>query len=135
VLVAGDVLLLIGDLGSGKNTLVRGLSRGLEVECGVKSPSFAIHLEYPGRITLHHLDLYRLGDPRDLDELGLEDIFGREGVSAVEWGDRLGDMSPAWAVRIRIEDLAPECRRITLSGPRETVRRLAGATGLEVDCA
>jgi tRNA threonylcarbamoyl adenosine modification protein YjeE len=107
----------------------------MEVEFGVKSPSFAIHLEYPGRITLHHLDLYRLGDPRDLDELGLEDIFGREGVSAVEWGDRLGDMSPTWAVRVGIEDLSPECRKITLAGPRDTVERLALAAGLEVDRA
>jgi len=107
----------------------------MEVEYRVKSPSFAIHLEYPGRITLHHLDLYRLGDPRDLDELGLEDIFGREGVSAVEWGDRLGVMSPTWAVRVRIEDLAPEARKITLTGPPEPVKRLALAAGLEVDRA
>jgi len=133
VLESGDVLLLSGELGSGKTTLVRGLSRGLEVEHGVKSPSFAIHLEYPGRITLHHLDLYRIGDPRDLDELGLDDIFGRDGVSAVEWGDRLGDLSPVWAVRVRIDDLAAECRKISVSGPVQTVKRLAHAAGLEVD--
>ena len=131
----GDVLLLSGELGSGKTTLVRGLARGLDVDHGVKSPSFALHLEYPGRLLLHHLDLYRIGDPRDLDELGLEDVFGRAGVCVVEWGERLGDAAPGWAVRIAIEDLAAESRRIGVVGLVETVERLAAAAGLKVEPA
>ncbi len=131
LLEAGDVLLLTGELGTGKTTLVRGLARGLGVEHGVKSPTFAILLTYPGRLTLHHLDLYRVGDPRDLDELGLDDLFGRDGVTVVEWGERLDD-APDWAVRVVITDPAPETRRLEVSGPRERVERLAQAlAGIE----
>jgi tRNA threonylcarbamoyladenosine biosynthesis protein TsaE len=121
----------VGELGSGKTTLVRGLARGLGVRHGVKSPSFAIHLEYQGRLTLHHLDLYRLSNPRDLDELGLEDLFGREGVSVVEWGERLGEFPP-WAVCVAIEDLGPTSRRLAFRGNREAIERLAEAAGASI---
>jgi tRNA threonylcarbamoyladenosine biosynthesis protein TsaE len=118
---------LTGELGTGKTTLVRGVARGLGVAHGVKSPTFAILLTYPGRLTLHHLDLYRVGDPRDLDELGLDDLFGREGVTVVEWGERLGEAAPPWAVRVVLTDPAPTRRRLEVRGPRDRVERLAAA--------
>jgi tRNA threonylcarbamoyladenosine biosynthesis protein TsaE len=129
VLEAGDVLVLSGDLGSGKTTLVRGLARGLGVTQGVKSPSFALHLRYPGRLTLHHLDLYRVTEPRDLSELGVEDVLGKDGVAVIEWGERLGDLLPPEAVHVRIEEPAPERRRWCVHGPRRVMRRLSGALG------
>jgi len=127
VLVPGDLVLLEGDLGAGKTTLVRGLARGLGIKAGVKSPTFAIHLTYPGRLTLHHLDLYRIRGPEDLEELGLEDCFGREGVAVVEWAERLGPHPPPWAVRLRFEEPGPTSRILTLTGPSEVVTRLRAA--------
>ena len=129
VLVAGDVLLLSGDLGAGKTTFVRGLARGLGVSFGVKSPTFAIHLRYPGRLPLDHLDLYRLQDPRDLAELGLEDVLGRDGVSVVEWGERLGDLAPGSPLTIRFEDRGPSARRLVASGSAADVERVAATGG------
>jgi tRNA threonylcarbamoyladenosine biosynthesis protein TsaE len=96
-LVAGDVLVLSGPLGSGKTRLVAGLARGLGIRSRVRSPSFTLLNEYRGSLVLHHLDLYRLEAP-DVDGLGLEELVD-EGVLAVEWGERL----PAW---LREEALA-----------------------------
>ena len=120
----GDVVVLTGDLGAGKTTFVRGLARGLGVTIGVKSPSFAIHLRYPGRTPLHHLDLYRLNDVRDLGELGLEDVLEQEGVAAVEWGERLGSWIPERALRIRFEDLGGTTRRLHIEGSDALLERL-----------
>jgi tRNA threonylcarbamoyladenosine biosynthesis protein TsaE len=131
VLSPGDVLVLTGDLGSGKTTFVRGLARGLGVTIGVKSPSFAIHVRYPGRIPLHHLDLYRLKDARDLAELGLEDVLEQDGVTAVEWGERLGSWIPERALRIRFEDLGGTRRRLWVEGPANLLDRLGAQDGWE----
>ena len=132
MLSSGDVLVLTGDLGAGKTTFVRGLARGLGVTIGVKSPSFAIHLRYPGRIPLHHVDLYRLLDARDLAELGLEDVLEREGVTAVEWGERLGAMLPERAIRIRFEDRGETRRRLLIEGPTLILQHLQAQGGWEV---
>jgi len=85
------VLFLIGDLGSGKTVFVQGLARGLEVPEGyyVTSPSFTLINEYPGRLPLYHIDLYRLEPGLDPDELGLTEVLREDGVAAVEWADRL----------------------------------------------
>jgi tRNA threonylcarbamoyladenosine biosynthesis protein TsaE len=120
LLVPGDVVLLEGDLGAGKTTFVRGLARGLGVVLGVKSPTFAIHLSYPGRLAVHHLDLYRIG-PGDLAELGLEDVLGRDGVAVIEWGERLGEAAPSTALRIRLEEEGPSQRRLRIEGPQAAI--------------
>ena len=127
-LAAGDVVVLTGDLGAGKTTFVRGLARALGVTIGVKSPSFAIHLRYPGRTPLHHLDLYRLNDVRDLAELGLEDILEQDGVTAVEWGERLGAWLPERALHIRFEDFGGTKRRLHIDGPAGLIERLERAS-------
>ncbi len=129
VLAAGDVLLLQGDLGAGKTTLVRGLARGLGVEHGVKSPTFALLLTYPGRLPLHHLDLYRVGELRDVEELGVDDLFDGPGVTVVEWGERVGPLAPEAAVTVRFEEPGPETRRLVIRGSGGLVGRLAGAVG------
>ena len=134
-MLGGEALLLTGDLGAGKTTLVRGLARGLGVAFGVKSPTFAILLSYPGRHTLHHVDLYRLADVRDVEELGLDDLFGCDAVTVVEWGERLGALAPEGAVRVTLRDAGPEARTIEVRGPGATVARLARATGALVEGA
>ena len=130
-LASGDVLILTGELGAGKTTFARGLAKGLGVAFGVKSPSFAIHLRYPGSLPLHHLDLYRLGSPGDLVELGLEDVLEREGVTVIEWGERLGDWIPERAVRIRFEDLGASERRIIVDAPMPLIERFRSQGGWE----
>ncbi len=94
VLQAGDVLLLEGDLGAGKTTLMQGVARGLGISESVESPTFMLINEYfSGRVPFYHLDLYRLEDPREVEELYLEGFWeGSErdlGVMAIEWCDRL----------------------------------------------
>jgi len=85
----GDLVLLTGELGSGKTTFVRGLARGMGASAPVASPTFQLVRIYPGRIQLAHVDLYRLGSNAEVADLGLEELLD-QGVVVVEWGERLG---------------------------------------------
>jgi tRNA threonylcarbamoyladenosine biosynthesis protein TsaE len=87
VLDAGDVVVLIGEMGAGKTTFVQGLARGLGVEDVVTSPTFTIVHEYDGRLPLVHVDVYRLLRVQELHDLGLEDYLESGRVVVVEWGD------------------------------------------------
>jgi len=91
LLKGGEVVGLTGDLGSGKTCFVRGLAMGLEVEEGswVRSPSFTLINEYEGRVSLIHMDLFRVPAGPEMDDLLLEDYFYSSGVSVIEWFDRL----------------------------------------------
>ncbi|HSO19797.1 MAG TPA: tRNA (adenosine(37)-N6)-threonylcarbamoyltransferase complex ATPase subunit type 1 TsaE [Desulfosarcina sp.] len=90
-LVQGIAILLFGDLGSGKTAFAQGLAAGLEVPSAfaVTSPTYTLINEYPGRLPFYHVDLYRLPNPVDPDEIGLLDLFAGNGVTAVEWSQRL----------------------------------------------
>jgi tRNA threonylcarbamoyladenosine biosynthesis protein TsaE len=116
-LQAGDVLLLSGDLGSGKTTFVRGLAEGLGIDPNdVSSPTFTLLHEYRGgRLTLYHADLYRL-DKTATDDLGLEETGVRDGVLAIEWPDRLSHDIPG-ARMVRLEVVDDALRRITIEPP------------------
>ena len=109
----GDVILLTGSLGAGKTTLTQFIAEGINVpeEYYVTSPSFALMHEYPGRIPLYHLDCYRLADEDDVEESGLMDYIVADGLSVVEWPDRLGSMIPEERLNIDIH-LADDSERI-----------------------
>jgi tRNA threonylcarbamoyladenosine biosynthesis protein TsaE len=111
---AGSVVLLSGDLGAGKTAFVRGLAEGLGVAPGeVSSPTFTLIQEYRGgRLPLLHVDLYRLDDAREIEELGLEDL-GADGVLAIEWAEKLPRPIGA-AIRVRIEQGDGDSRTILL---------------------
>ena len=111
----GDVLLLYGDLGAGKTAFVRGLAEGLGVQRDeVSSPTFTLIQEYRGgRVPLFHVDLYRIEDPREFDELGLDEI-AEDGVLAIEWAERLPH-PPQAAVRVSIEHAGETERRVVIS--------------------
>ena len=109
-LVAGDVILLSGNLGAGKTAFARGLAEGLGIDAeDVSSPTFTLVHEYRGgRLTLYHVDLYRL-EKAATDDLGIEELL--RGVLAIEWPDRLSHQLPG-ARRVSIEILDGDERRI-----------------------
>jgi tRNA threonylcarbamoyladenosine biosynthesis protein TsaE len=114
-LSSGSVVLLFGDLGAGKTAFVRGLAEGLGIPAEhVSSPTFTIMQEYRGgRLPLFHVDLYRLNDSREVDDLGLDEIAA-EGVLAIEWGEKLREV-PDGAIGIRITDAGGDTRTIELT--------------------
>jgi tRNA threonylcarbamoyl adenosine modification protein YjeE len=123
----GDLLALHGELGAGKTRLVRGLAAGLGVRPElVRSPTFVLHHVYGGgRIALHHLDLYRLGEGADVRALDLESLL-EGGAVAVEWAE-LGDLSAFGPVHLTLEERGRERREIALD-PTAPVRLLDAFT-------
>ena len=110
---AGDVVLLYGELGAGKTAFVRGLARGLGAsESEVSSPTFTLIQEYTGRVTLYHVDLYRL-EPTEVEDLGLEELVSGDGIVAIEWAERWHGR-PDDAVEVRLEHGGEDTRRITV---------------------
>ena len=102
-LTAGTVVAFTGDLGAGKTAFTRGLARGLGVPDRVTSPTFTIVNEYEGgRLPLFHFDLYRLGDPEELFDIGWEDYLSRGGVCAVEWSEQVADALPEGTVYVTL---------------------------------
>ncbi|HQC54116.1 MAG TPA: tRNA (adenosine(37)-N6)-threonylcarbamoyltransferase complex ATPase subunit type 1 TsaE [Clostridia bacterium] len=85
-LTGGEVVLLNGDLGSGKTTFTQGLAKGLMISQQVVSPTFTIVKEYTGMsLLLYHIDMYRIEDGRELDNLGLEELFSDDSIVVIEW--------------------------------------------------
>ena len=114
-LTKGSVVLLYGDLGAGKTTFVQGLASGLGVpeEHYVSSPTFALINEYPGKMKLYHVDLYRL-EPEDIEDLGLPELAS-EGVMVVEWAERLPFDFPQ-EIKVQFEITGDEERTIRIEG-------------------
>ena len=113
----GNVLLLSGNLGAGKTAFVRGLAEGLGIDPEeVSSPTFTLVHEYRGgRLTLYHVDLYRL-QRADTDDLGLEQMGVGDGVLAIEWPDRLTHQMPH-TTTVRIEIVGECTRKVEIGGP------------------
>lgn len=88
----GDVLVLTGDLGAGKTQLTKGIAAGMGVTADVTSPTFTIEMVYHGRdMDLDHFDLYRLDRPEQLEDTGLFDVLGADGVCVIEWGEQFAN--------------------------------------------
>lgn len=112
----GEVVLLRGELGAGKTAFVRGLARGLGGDPDqVGSPTFVLLTRYPGRLTLHHADLYRLAPAEEL-ELGLEELPGSGGVLAIEWAERLSQRPWPRTLEVVLEHAGEDRRRIRIEG-------------------
>ncbi|MBU1170341.1 MAG: tRNA (adenosine(37)-N6)-threonylcarbamoyltransferase complex ATPase subunit type 1 TsaE [Proteobacteria bacterium] len=109
----GTVICLSGDLGSGKTSFVQGLAMGLDVpsDLYVTSPSYTLINEYPGRIPLYHLDLYRLTEAEDLFDLGVDEILSGQGVVAIEWPEKLPPGILDDPIRIDISIMRDDTRR------------------------
>ena len=114
-LQAGDVLLLLGDLGAGKSEFTRGIAKGLGVTATVASPSFTILNVYEeGRIPLYHFDWYRLQSVEELYEMGMEEYLGGDGVAVVEWPSQCPEAIPETRLEVTITPVGETQRSITL---------------------
>jgi tRNA threonylcarbamoyladenosine biosynthesis protein TsaE len=110
------VVLLRGDLGTGKTTLTRGIAQGLGLKDPslVNSPSFTLINIYQGTCPIYHVDLYRLHGARDLYSIGLDDFLGKEGVTIVEWSERLA-FSLEGAIEIELKDAGDDQRKLRIT--------------------
>lgn len=122
----GAFVGLEGPLGSGKTVIVQGAARALGYEGYVTSPSFVIVNEYEGRVLIRHVDLYRISDPRELDDIGYREIFFGEGVALVEWSDRAHELLPADRLQVVLRMARDDTREL-----RVTARGEAGLRALE----
>ncbi len=120
---AGDVISLVGDLGAGKTVFAKGFGRGLGVPGTINSPSFVLMAEYEGRLPLFHLDLYRLADAREAVAGGLLDERQGEGVTLIEWAERLEEVLPGGRLEVMIDGTGDEPRRIVLRATDDGYRR------------
>lgn len=111
----GDVVGLTGALGAGKTCFIQGLARGLGVTTTATSPTFVLVNEYRGRLPVHHVDVYRTQSLTELLDLGLDELLSGGGVTVVEWADRCEALLPARTIRVHIDGVGDEPRRITIT--------------------
>lgn len=120
LLLPGDVVVLAGQLGTGKTAVAQGIARGLGVDEPVVSPSFVIVREYSSLVRLVHVDVYRLDHVQELHDLGFEEVLDDRSITLVEWGDRVAGLLPDTRMDLRIRaGGGPDVRVIecTASGP------------------
>ena len=117
LLAPGESVLLEGPLGAGKTVLCRGLCQGLGVDPqAVRSPSFNILLRYEGRVAVQHVDLYRLSQPEEAVEAGVEEaLWNPEAITLVEWAERLRGIPCPPGLDLRLENLGADQRRVRVS--------------------
>jgi tRNA threonylcarbamoyladenosine biosynthesis protein TsaE len=121
ILEGGDVVALMGELGTGKTTITQGIARGLGIseKYYITSPTFTLINEYPGKNTLYHLDVYRLSGPDDLTDMGYEEYFFGDGVVVIEWAEKIKDILPDDALYIFLSYRKGCERKIEFSAPSD----------------
>ena len=120
-LKSGDIIALYGDLGSGKTTLVKGIAKGLNVKTeDVNSPTFVLMNLYHGKLLIYHFDLYRLEDTKEINRLGCQEFFYDNGVSIIEWAERLKELLPKEYLGIELvhKNIHERVIKITAHGKR-----------------
>ncbi len=111
------MLALRGGLGAGKTVLAKGIARGLGIDEEVTSPSYTIISEYEGRLRLHHVDAWRLADSEEFEAIGGPDLFAdREGVSVIEWSEKIEDILPPDAISIELQVREDDSRLALVAG-------------------
>lgn len=112
----GDIVLLQGDLGAGKTTFVKGLAQALKFSPKkVNSPTFVIMNFYKAKFPVYHFDLYRLEDPKAMDTLDLNEYLYGDGITLIEWPERLGKNKPQQYYLVELKHKSENCRKITVS--------------------
>ena len=120
------VIALRGELGAGKTCFTQGIAQGLGIsnEYYITSPSYALVNTYPGRLVLNHLDLYRLKETTDFEDIGLDEILTSESVCVIEWADRLGSELPTQYIDIYIDIIDEESRRFLFNPVGDTAKKV-----------
>ena len=124
---SGDVLLLVGDLGTGKTTLTQGILWGLGGTEYARSPTVVLVNEYPARLTLYHMDLYRLNSIEEIDDLGLDDYLYGNDLCVVEWADKAPVYFPVKHAVVQLVVIDDQTRRVTVSSETVHLDRLVMA--------
>lgn len=113
----GDVVALIGELGAGKTCFTQGLMKGLEVrKKSVTSPTFIIMNVYKGRVPVYHFDVYRINNISEIVDLGYEEYFYGNGVTIIEWADKIKELLPKETIKVRLKITGEKERRIGIKG-------------------
>ena len=121
----GDTVCLFGDLGAGKTNFAYGIAQGLEVDARyITSPTFAFVNEYKGRTPLYHIDLYRITDPEELENIGFEHYIGGDGATVIEWADRAEAALPADRLSVYLTHVDDKSREIGFLAEGERYREL-----------
>ncbi|MBA4396667.1 MAG: tRNA (adenosine(37)-N6)-threonylcarbamoyltransferase complex ATPase subunit type 1 TsaE [Syntrophus sp. (in: bacteria)] len=122
----GAIVALIGELGAGKTSLTQGIARGLGVEedYQITSPTFTLINEYPGRLHLVHLDVYRLSGSADLPDLGYEEFFFSKSVTVIEWAEKIQDVLPENTLYIAMTYIDSDRRSIDMSGSEAQIMQI-----------
>lgn len=126
LLQAGDIVFLQGDLGAGKTVFMKGMAQALKLNpAQVNSPTFVLMNFYEGKLRLYHFDLYRLENPEELKSVQFDEYFYGDGVSIVEWPERLGKLAPKehWLVKLSHKDQTQ--RDICISYPSNPQRKIS----------
>ena len=108
----GDVVALTGDLGAGKTCFVQGLARGLGARAWPTSPTFVLVNEYRADLPIHHVDAYRVAGPDEMIDVGLLELIDGDGVTLIEWADRVAALLPDRTIHVAIEGVGDESRTI-----------------------
>lgn len=125
LLKAGDTVCLYGDLGAGKTNFTYGVAQGLEVnEQYITSPTYTFVNEYEGRVPLYHMDLYRLEEPGELENIGFEEYLESDGVTVIEWADRAEDELPADRLSVYLSAVDEKSREIGFLAEGERYEKL-----------
>jgi len=119
-----QTILLTGNLGSGKTVFVKGIARGLDIEVNVNSPSYTLIKEYKGRMSLYHMDLYRLDEKRDLYDIGFEEYLYSEGIVIIEWPELALDVLPERYITVVIKIKGESEREIKIQAEGEVKKGL-----------
>jgi tRNA threonylcarbamoyladenosine biosynthesis protein TsaE len=112
-----DIICLIGELGTGKTHITKGIAKGLGIKEHITSPTFNIVNEYDGRLKLYHFDVYRVNDPDEIYAIGFDEYIFSDGVSIIEWANYIEELIPNEYLKITIEklpNLGENYRKITL---------------------
>jgi len=120
----GDVIALFGDLGAGKTTLTRGIAVGLGLAADIHSPTFTLIHEHPGVVPLYHVDLYRLSSELEVETLGLEEYIYSDGVTIIEWADRMTSMLPKDRLEITLRMKGDTERELSFEAESERLTQI-----------